>query len=291
MQRTTVLYLLFTTTLAAIAWQMHRRQARQMEEYADTWQTIGRVNQVLNNICEGHSNRISKGADAFPSPHNRQLRRQAQSCRQQMEALAEQTGAISQPLQHRWERYPNIQDFATFPPYSAESLVQHSKAVHTFFDSLFWFSAKDSLATAALSTLETFMPALRRPDQAKLWMAVKQVEYNTAGLSALSGLDRRLNRHQYRADRCLPIIYSESHCTPAGKAFEAYVFAAGYFSDNTLKMSINDEPIPVAGGIGLWRQVYKTPGDRTVTVKVQLRNPLTGNISILMRQFSIPVCP
>ena len=92
-------------------------------------------------------------------------------------------------------------------------------------------------------------------------------------------------------DRFFPMIDFDKSCIQAGETFEGVVFACAYSSQaDNVKMFVNGDSIPIRAGLGEWIQVYQTPGQKKATVKIVLKNPLTGEPQTYTKQFFITVC-
>jgi len=75
-----------------------------------------------------------------------------------------------------------------------------------------------------------------------------------------------------------------------GEPFEAdaYLYAYARRSQN-VRAFANDKELPMTDGKALFSQTYRTPGSKIVKVRIDIHNPVTGEITSLRKDFAVEV--
>ncbi len=77
-----------------------------------------------------------------------------------------------------------------------------------------------------------------------------------------------------------------------GELFEADVWLTSYstHTDN-IRMFANEKQLPIENGKAVFNQIYQAAGMKTVDVRIEIHNPLTGEVYNIEKEFNMVVRP
>lgn len=292
-------YLLAILVLGVYAGHLHYQKNRRAEAYAELLKTVTQANETIRDQMEGMQTEIAKNADAYRCPYNDRLLQKAKFITLELDSLYPSAFAATTGPWSGTKRSVHAPTLFKNGVWNKGQITFYFREQTKFVDSLRFFAAKDSnalvkLQTALLPTQDRMAQQVltgSRDDQKQALFAARSLFHAALGSQVMACLETQKQSSDIISDRFFPMIDFDKTCIRAGETFEGVVFACGYLSTaDNVKMFVNGDSIPIRAGLGEWTQVYQTPGQKKATVKIDVKNPLTGEIKTYTKQFSITVC-
>ena len=282
------LHTLAIPLLAALGWLIFDEKSRDFdrptaESLAKTL-TSSRNLLVSNNEAELRA--TEKTSRDYPSPQNDLWFRRAKRAAELAEQARKQTSDFYKT--RRWLRQP-----ATLPDIAALA------------DSLIALTGSDSAAAVHIRTClfdaDTPVPptwwkhilAENKPENMDIWYANLSNKIALAEEAAL----RHITPKVCEADE-LDFDAFEIGLTPEktrihpGEPFVADAYLVAYASRSTnIQAFANGKELPMENGKALFSQTYSTPGRKIVDVRIDIRNPATGRVESVRKEFAVEVLP
>lgn len=158
---------------------------------------------------------------------------------------------------------------------------------------------KDSLSAAKLKAL------LEQEPSSQFWAIAKNSDSSQARvvlkiLSEKSGLavalvfdfwgQRISGNDDFRFISYEPMSNPDSAAIYVGSTYHTDIFLAPYFSNTrNFSVQVNEKPLPFKNGFAHFSQQYTSPGPKKYTVKMELKNPLTGVVNVFVKEFGLIV--
>jgi hypothetical protein len=165
--------------------------------------------------------------------------------------------------------------------------------MHQLRDSFCLFAQKDT------SILHTIKPRLNiehdllntyREDQKLLYLASLDVQVLLAARDLLHFWHFQADQYEFRWDSLMPNITLEQPCIRAGEPFYGVASLNDYSTSfEYVTYYCNDIQLPVQDGLGKMR-LKITPKTRKYSIKAVIKNPATGQIEGVKKDFSIDLC-
>lgn len=292
-------YLLAILVLGVYAGHLQYQKNRRAEVYEDLLKTVTQANETIRDQMEGVQSEIAKNADAYRCPHNDRLLQKAKFITLQLDSLYPSAFATTKGSWSGAKRSVHAPTLFNNGVWDARQITFYFQEQTKFVDSLRFFAAKDSNALVKLQS--ALLPAQERmaqqvlngsrDDQKQALFAARSLLHAALGSQVMACLENQKKGSEMAFDRFFPMIDFDKSCIQAGETFEGVVFACAYSSQaDNVRMFVNGDLIPIRAGLGEWTQVYQTPGQKKATVKIDVKNPLTGVSITYTKQFSITVC-
>jgi len=293
------LYALVITALALYVWHLHAQKKRQMAAYEQQQRTLLAAYHHLEQGIIYHLDPIRMYSDAYRMPESEMVRIQGEYVAQAAKALSDfSRKEISRALKYEpysEEWLPRVQR-RILPDTAAAAFFQRDK---DFADSLRLFSRKYEQELAALepffsqerrAAAESIL-AGNRPDQKVMLLAASMVRQVAAANRSLFFLHSRMEVDDYRLPKVIPVPVLEGTCHRAGETIRGEVIARSYSEiTENLTYWVHDKPIRQELGLGKYRMVPRSAGQHRLPVRIEVQDPLTGEVKPYAKTTTILVC-
>ncbi len=134
--------------------------------------------------------------------------------------------------------------------------------------------------------------AYGRDDQKALLMGLQDLDHVVAKNGILAEMSRRAYRYdQFLNAGIMPgLLIENPDCIRVGDRVQGQMYEIPYLNLQNATMFVNNQAIPVQGNLGIFRQVYHTPGVKKLTAEIRIKNPLTKETRTHTKDFEITVC-
>ena len=295
------LYALVITALALYAWHLQAQKERQMAVYEQQNQVLLAAHNHLQRSIIQQLGSIRMYSDAYRIPELETLRMQGEYIAKAEEELSQFSDKeISRTLDYDayvQEWLPRVQR-RILSDSAAAVFFQQEK---DFADSLRLFSRKYDTELAAL---EPFFSTERRaaaeqildgtrPDQKAMFLTVARVRHATAANHLLAFWNSCIaDGVEYsRFPQIMPIPILEGTCHRVGQTIRGEVMARSYSNTaDNLTFLVNEKPVQRELGLGKFSNVFRSSGQHRLSVRVDVQNPLTGEVRKYTQKTTIIVC-
>ena len=286
------LHALALPLLAALGWLIFDEKSRDFdrptaESLAKTL-TSSRNLLVSNNEAELRA--TEKTSRDYPSPQNDLWFRRAKRAAELAEQARKQASDFYQA--QRSPQSPPAQP-ATLPDIAALS------------DSLIALTGSDSAAAVHIRTClfdaDTPVPptwwkhilAENKPENMDIWYANLSNKIALAEEAALRHITPKVCKAEELDFDAFEIgLTPEKTRIHPGEPFVADAYLVAYASRSTnIRAFANDKELPMENGKALFNQTYSTPGRKIVDVRIDIRNPATGEVGSIRKEFAVEVLP
>ncbi len=293
------LYAVLITTLGGYAWHLHAKKKRQMAAYEQQYRTLL---AAYNHLDEGISYRpghIRLYSDTYYMPVSDSLWMKGKY-------IAEAAGALSnfsrEELSRSLKYDPQVQEML---PRVQRHILSDSAAAaffqgeNDFADSLRMFSRKYEQELAAL---EPFFSNERRaaanhildgnrPDQKALFLTLSMVRHAAAANRSLAFWHSRMPIATPFQTLIMPVPVLEGTCHRAGETIRGKVLAHSYFTNaKNLSFWVKESPVQQELRLGKFSTVFRSAGRHRLPVRIEVHNPLNGDIATYTITTTIIVC-
>lgn len=289
------LHALAIPLLAALGWLIFDEKSRDFdrptaESLAKTLTTC-RDLLVRNNEMELRA--TEKTSKDYPSPQNDLWFRRAKRATE----LAEQA-------RKELETYYDLKQ-----PYVRRLIPSKSNALPPdmapLADSLIALTGGDSAATARIRTClfdaDTPVPPTwwrhvlkeNKPENMDIWYANLSNKIALAEEAALRHITPKVCKEEELDFDAFEIgLAPEKTRIRPGEPFVADAYLVSYASRATnIRAFANGKELPMENGKALFNQTYSTPGQKKVDVRIEIRNPVTGQVESVQKEFAVEVLP
>ena len=284
------LHALAIPLLAVLGWLIFDEKSRDFdrptaESLAKTL-TSSRDLVLRNN--EGELSQSEKTSFDYPSPQNSLWLRRAKRAAELAEQARKQTSDFYQAGQ--WPKSPQP---ATLPDIAALA------------DSLIALTGSDSAAAVHIRTClfdaDTPVPptwwkhilADNKPENMEIWYANLSNKIALAEEAALRSITPKVCEAEELDFDAFEIgLAPEKTRIHPGEPFVADAYLVSYASRaGNIRVFANDKELPMENGKALFNQTYSTPGQKKVTVRIDIHNPATGQVESVQKEFAVEVLP
>jgi hypothetical protein len=302
MPKTFFFYLVVIGLLSAWVVHLQHQKHQQMVHYAGLVPSINAAGAVLQHHLQNRHETIIRTSQAYKSPTNDTIRRQAGFVANQIDTLTRFCAVeLGRPLHTR--------NTSPLPPFSfAKDVLADRQRADWYFqqqtvldDSLrFYMQGHDR----ALSELNAILGLERqvlsqkvlthaRPASKAMWLLAESLDNVSAAHCALYHLAHKTEKiEDVLSIKLLPSLSSVPDCIRVGEVFEGELYAAPYSSrKGNISMFVNDQLLAMDGHMGSWTAVYRTPGHKKLAVKVVQINALTNEQKTFTKEFLLTICP
>lgn len=298
MRKIIAIYIILIALSGSYALHLYCQKNRQIQQYFHFLETAKKADSALEKYLSQIKQHIEKEHLSYPCGYHDSLFAKATFIPKKLKsihALAETE--ISHSFHGTTEN--------NYLPFLGGIFTDHAKLNDYFHqitvlnDSLRYFIEKDSQAIALFDTLRSSELRVSgenilmrgRDDQKALWLAAYGLYQTAKGCQVMAELKNQTVHLSVRLDSVLPIIVLEKNCFYAKDQVKGTVLMASYFSNSQdIQMFVDGKAIPFKDGLGVWKPVYQTAGDRKVTIKILFKNPLTGEIKDFRKDFLLEIC-
>lgn len=281
-----VWHLLYLAALAGVAfWGKN-----QLTQTAFLKKELGAVQQIalpkIQDIRNFSKNEISKNVMAYPAPQNLALDSAARQAIKLVEAFEKKCYTArerfrngTRPEQINW-RLDLLDDFY-FLGDSLSSIYKPDSSQQVWLERCLFSGYRDFPP----EQLASLLSASDTADAARVCQNL-HLKAELALLFVLENLRRKVWIFEMRFDGLMPVL-APRECPRAGAPFKAEIFFASYSSHaENVRIKVNGKSVPVEAGLGHYTKTFTRPGEHKLSVEIQVRNPLIGEIKTYIKDFA-----
>jgi hypothetical protein len=286
------LHALAIPLLAALGWLIFDEKSRDFDR--PTAESLAKTLTSSRDLLERNNNaelsQSEKTSMDYPSPQNSLWLRRAKRAA----GLAEQARKQASDF-HQAQRSPQS------PPAQPATLPDMAALA----DSLIALTGSDSAAAVHIRTClfdaDTPVPPTwwkhilvdNKPENMEIWYANLSNKIALAEEAALRSITPKVCKAEELDFDAFEIgLAPEKTRIHPGEPFVADAYLVSYASraDN-IRVLANGKELPMENGKALFNQTYSTPGQKKVKVRIEIRNPATGQVESVQKEFAVEVLP
>lgn len=287
------LHALAIPLLAALGWLIFDEKSRDFDRpTADSLaKTLMTSRDLLVRNNERELRATEKTSHDYPSPQNDLWFRRAKRAAELSEQARKQVGDFYQAEQ--WPKSPPPAQPATLPD------------IAVLADSLIALTGSDSAAAVRICTClfdaDTPVPptwwkhilAEKKPENMDIWYANLSNKIALAEEAALRSITPKVCKADELDFDAFEIgLAPEKTRIHPGEPFVADAYLVSYASRaGNIRAFANGKELPMENGKALFNQTYSTPGQKKVKVRIEIRNPVTGQVESVQKEFAVEVLP
>ena len=169
------------------------------------------------------------------------------------------------------------------------------------FDSLQAYSMEDKdfiyiinglLGQDSLETIWKIGKTLKT-NQTPAYLQCLIFEAKILTINVLRHLDSKLEKSWDCFPAWMPIVSSKSSTLRPGETYSAEIYLGQYSRSRNVgrntTIKINGKPFPIKDGLAQFSQRYTSPGEKKLKVEIDIKNPLTKEITHFKKEFALLV--